>query len=124
MFQVALFAATDTAMERRRLPLQKRLVVGMADDAFRRLDAGDRCVACGAIVFQMRMSGRQLAGFGQALPGCGLFQRRFARRHDPQNDEQNACNNVDPFAFHVSFQPCFFFCRSRTSLISTFRRSD
>ncbi len=51
VFQMTLGAATDIGVKRSRLPLQNRLVVGVADDALSGFDASNRRMAGGAVVF-------------------------------------------------------------------------
>ncbi len=80
VLQMTLCATTDASVKRSRLPLQNRLVVGVADDALRRFDATDRRMASGTIVFEVSVSRRQSTRFGHPLPGGRLLERRFRGR--------------------------------------------
>ncbi len=68
MFEVTRRAALNICMKRGRLPLKKRLIVGMADDAFVRLHSLHRRVAGSAIVFERCMRLRKVAGANHVLP--------------------------------------------------------
>jgi hypothetical protein len=57
VLHVTLFASADAGMEGRRLSLQNRLVIRMADNAVGRFDSLDRRVTGRTFVFQMGMGG-------------------------------------------------------------------
>jgi len=69
MFVVALAATAHVGVEGRRLALQERLVIRVADNAVGGLDSFDRRVAGGAVVFQKRVGLGERTGTGHALPG-------------------------------------------------------
>lgn len=68
VFEMAGGARADLGMKGGRLTLEKRLVVGMADDAVLCLDAFHRRVAGRAVILQRRMGLRQLTGTYHVLP--------------------------------------------------------
>ena len=69
VFAVALDARSDVGVEGAGLALEERLVVCVAYDAAIRLDAFDRGVAGGAVVFEKGVGGGKFAGRGHPLPG-------------------------------------------------------
>ena len=73
MLDVAVSARADVGMEGRRLALQERGVVRVADNATGCLDAFDGRVARGAVVFQKRVALGERTGTRHALP------RRFVQ---------------------------------------------
>jgi hypothetical protein len=68
MFVVALAATAHVGVEGRRLALQERCVVRVADDATGRLDSFDGRVAGSAVVFQKCVALGERTGTGHALP--------------------------------------------------------
>ena len=68
MLDVAVSARADVGMEGRRLALQERLVVRVADDATGGFNSFDGRVAGSAVVFQKRMALGEHTGTGHALP--------------------------------------------------------
>jgi len=83
VLQMTLCAATDTGVKRSWLPLQNRLVVGVANDALGRFDATDRRMTSGTIVFQVGVSCRQSTRFGHPLPSGRLLEGGFRGRKHP-----------------------------------------
>ena len=69
MFAVALAATAHVGMEGRRLALQERGVIRVADNATGGLDSFAGRVAGGAVVFQKCVALGERTGTGHALPG-------------------------------------------------------
>lgn len=69
MFAVALAATAHVGVEGRRLALQERCVIRVADNAVGSLDSFDGRVAGRAVVFQKGVGLGKRAGSGHALPG-------------------------------------------------------
>ena len=101
MFVVAFAATAHVRVEGRRLALQERCVVRVADNATGSFDSFDGRVARGAVVFQKRVALGERTGTGHALPGClvqdacalaaGMISQevksRKQRREQRQRDE-------------------------------------
>ncbi len=69
MFAVALAATAHVGVKGRRLALQERRIVRVADDAVGRLDSFDGRVAGRAVVFQKLVALGERTGAGHPLPG-------------------------------------------------------
>ena len=114
MLQMALGTTADAGVKGRRLSLQQRFVVGVADDALGRLDASDRCVTGGAVIFQVCVCRRQHARLGHPLPGDRLLEGGLARGQYPQHDKkQRACTPQNSFEspfglFRAGCHRCLF----------------
>jgi hypothetical protein len=69
MFAVALAATAHVGVKGRRLALQERCVIRVADNATGGFDSFDGRVAGGTVVFQKRVSLGERTGAGHSLPG-------------------------------------------------------
>ena len=71
MLEMTRRAALNIGMKRGRLPLKKRSIIGMTDDASAGLNAFDGRVAGRAIIFERCVRLRKVAGADHVLPESG-----------------------------------------------------
>lgn len=108
MFAVALAATAHVGVEGRRLALQERGVIRVADDATGGLDSFAGRVARGTIVFQKRVGLGERTGTSHALPGrfvqhpgafvAGMRAQEVKRRK--QRHEQRQSGEHEASQFH------------------------
>jgi hypothetical protein len=112
MFVVALAATAHVGMEGRRLALQERCVIRVADNATGGLDSLTGRVTGGAVVFQKRMRLGQLSGEGHALPGrfaqhagtfaTGMTSQEVISAKQRHEDRRRACDVPEFHENHLS----------------------
>lgn len=108
MFAVALAATAHVGMERRRLALQERGVIRVADNATGGLDSFAGSVAGSTVVFEKCMGLGEGTGTGHALPGrfvqdpgalvAGMTSQEIKSRK--QRYEQHQSGEQEASQFH------------------------
>lgn len=110
MFDMALAAAPDVGMKCRRLTLQYRCVVGVAENALSRRGAYDGRVACLAVVLQMGVrlgetprpyrGMPEVRGIGETMLVRGLPAIHEKAREHHARDEDDGRTGKQRAAFH------------------------